>query len=67
MSDVPVIFDPVALLPPRVTAYGRDPGYWLDEPGVPHRDYRHVDTALGLRIVAGLANLPDCPSREERS
>jgi hypothetical protein len=62
-----MILDPVAVLPPRVTAYGRDPGFWLDEPGTPHRDYRYVDTKLGERIIAGLANLPDCPSQEEDS
>lgn len=64
MSDSPVIFDPTAVLPPRVTTYRRDPGYWLDEPGTPHRDYRSVDTELGERIIAGLTGLPDCPNQE---
>ena len=67
MSDVPVIFDPSAIIPLRVTAYGRDPGYWLDVPGTPHRDYRYVDAELGERLVAGLFNLSDCPIQEERS
>jgi len=60
----PLIFDPTAILPPRATLYRRGPGYWLDEPGTPHRDYRYVDTELGERLLAGLANLPDCPSQE---
>lgn len=62
MSDAPVIFDPVAVLPPRTTTYRRDPGYWLDNPGTPHHNYRSVDTALGRRIIAGLMNLPDGPA-----
>jgi hypothetical protein len=67
VSDLPVIFDPSAILPLRVTAYRRDPGYWLDVPGTPHRDFRYVDTEFGERIVAGLVNLPGCPTQEERS
>lgn len=66
MSDAPVIFDPASVLPPRVTTYWRDPGYWLDEPGTPHRDYQYVDEELGGRIIAGLANLPDCCLEGER-
>jgi hypothetical protein len=67
VSDVPVIFDPSAILPLRVTTYRRDPGYWLDVPGTPHRDYRYVDAEFGERIVAGLINLPDRSTRKERS
>lgn len=67
MSSSPVIFDAMSVLPPRVTSYGRDPGYWLDKPGTPHRDYRYVDTELGRRLIAGLANLPDRSFEEELS
>ena len=65
MTDMPVIFDPTAMIPPRSTTYRRDPGYWLDEPGTPHRDYRYVDVQLGERIIAGLAGLPDGSTQED--
>lgn len=55
MSDA----DPAALLPPRTTTYRRAPGYWLDTPGVPHRDHQSVPPELGARIIAGLENLSD--------
>jgi hypothetical protein len=61
-----VIFDPTAVLPPRATTYRRDPGYWLDDPGTPHRDYRYVDAVLGDRLVAGLLGLSDGSIQEER-
>jgi hypothetical protein len=62
---MPVIFDPTAVIPPRATTYRRDPGYWLDEPGTPHRDYRHVDAELGERIIAGLTHLRENSTQEE--
>jgi len=43
VSDAPVILDPAAVLPLRVTMYGHASGYWLDEPGIPHRDHRYID------------------------
>lgn len=59
MSELPLILDAVALLPPRVTAYRRDLGYWRDEPGVPHRDFKYVDQAFGEQIISGLRSLPE--------
>jgi hypothetical protein len=53
-----MILDPAAVIPPRVTTYRRDPGYWLDDPGVSHRDFRSVDPVFGERIIAGLRGLP---------
>lgn len=59
--------DPAALLPPKTTTYRRAPDYWLDAPGVPHRDHRPVPPALGVRIIAGLENLPDGPESRGES
>jgi len=48
-----------ALLPLRTTTYRRAPDFWLDVPGVPHRDHQPVPPELGTRIIAGLENLPN--------
>jgi hypothetical protein len=60
MYGLPSFLDPTAVIPPRVTTYRRDPGHWLDGPGVPNRDLRPVEAEFGARSISELRNFGDC-------